>query len=120
MKRVIVKYLKSLLGVSDLELKLVQQELEIKRQEDVIKGLNSRLKSSIENISSQMKVGVDVDRHGSWAVVCLPGEKSDFIEFIRLGETDIREIRSFLRQFDKKNVHLDLPLSFSKNNFWLI
>lgn len=63
-----------------------------------------RIKQLIGNID----VSVDVHhRAGSWAVVSLQGGKTDYIKFVDLDERSLREISSFLRQYDRQNVKID-------------
>lgn len=62
----------------------------------------------IRKLLGNIDVSVDVhQRSGSWAVVSLQGGKTDFIKFVDLDERSLREISSFLRQYDRKNVKID-------------
>lgn len=62
----------------------------------------------IRKLLGDIDVSVDVHhRSGSWAVVSLQGEKTDYIKFIDLGDRDIMDIAHFLRQYDRKNVKID-------------
>lgn len=74
--------------------------------------LHERISREFDNIRNEFKVGVDVDYHGSWAVVCLEGEKHDYIKFLNLNKRDAREISNFLNQFNRKNVRIDTPIQF--------
>lgn len=62
----------------------------------------------IRKLMGNIDVSVDVHhRSGSWAVVSLQGTKTDYIKFIDLDERSLREISSFLRQYDRQNVKID-------------
>lgn len=60
---------------------------------------------SLEDIS------VDVhQRGGSWAVINLRGEKRNYLKFVDLDDASLKEIVSFLRQFEKvhpDNINID-------------
>lgn len=59
----------------------------------------------IDNLLNNLDISVDVHyRANSWAVISIQGERSDFIKFIDLGRSDISEIYSFLRRFDRSKV----------------
>lgn len=62
----------------------------------------------INQLIGNIDVSIDVhQRSGSWAVVSLQGGKTDYIKFVDLDERSLREISSFLRQFDRQNVKID-------------
>lgn len=62
----------------------------------------------IRQLLGNIDVSVDVhQRSGSWAVVSLQGGKTDYIKFVDLDERSLREISSFLRQYDRQNVKID-------------
>ena len=62
----------------------------------------------IRKLLGNIDVSVDVhQRSGSWAVVSLQGGKTDYIKFVDLDERSLREISSFLRQYDRQNVKID-------------
>lgn len=60
-----------------------------------------------------MGIDVSVDVHDykyspSWAVISLQGKHTDYIKFVDLGDSDIREISKFLRNFEKDaNIKID-------------
>ena len=66
---------------------------------------NDYIQIQIENINKLFSVGVDVDmrdRHHSWAVVCMEG-KPDYVKFIDLSRSEVKDVRNFLRQFEGCN-----------------
>lgn len=94
------------------EIKVMQNI--INSQDEVISKQNGLLKN----------FGVGADIHisdhkysRSWAVICLQGQKADFIKFVDLGDRDIREIGNYLKHFDRKHVNMDLPHGMPKNIF---
>lgn len=58
-------------------------------------------------------VGVDVarDEYHSWAVVCIHG-KMDFIKFVPLNHSDIREVVQFLKRFEYSKRVVDSPFAY--------
>jgi len=61
--------------------------------------------AKISNILNNIDVSVDVHEYSrSWAVISIQGENSDYIKFVDLGKSDIREIQKFLRNFDRSKV----------------
>lgn len=61
---------------------------------------------------SNIDVSVDVHEHHryarSWAVISLQGSRTDYLKFIDLGDSDIRHIAQFLRQFERgSNIKID-------------
>lgn len=55
-------------------------------------------------------ISIDVDPYSSsWAVISIQGGSTDFIRFIDLGSREMRDIQSFLRQFEKHNIKIDAP-----------
>jgi len=68
-----------------------------------------KCKAEVEKICKLLDVSVDVHVHGqSWAVISIRG-KRDYINFVNLEESNIREIAMFLRQFERNNIHVDTP-----------
>ena len=55
--------------------------------------------------------GVDVDYHSknSWAVICIDGHP-EYIKFVDLKGSEVRDIENFLRRFEKSNVVVDSPV----------
>lgn len=59
----------------------------------------------INQLIGNIDVSVDVhQRSGSWAVISLQGQKTDYIKFVDLDQRSLKEISHFLRQFDRQNV----------------
>lgn len=59
----------------------------------------------LDNILGNIEVSVDVHQYSpSWAVISIQGEKSDYIKFIDLGNSEIKEISQFLRKFDREKI----------------
>lgn len=58
-------------------------------------------------------VGVDVarDEYHSWAVVCIHG-KMDFMKFVPLNHSDIREVVQFLKRFEYSKRVVDSPFAY--------
>ena len=59
------------------------------------------------NVLKNIDISVDAhDYHNhakSWAVISLQGSKADYVKFVDLGASDIREIHGFLKQFERIN-----------------
>lgn len=70
---------------------------------------NSEISKDNKNLMSLLDLGTDIHfKERSWAVVCLHG-KHDYINFMELPESNIGEIKSFLRQFKRSNNVIDAP-----------
>jgi hypothetical protein len=89
-----IRYLKnkllSWLGINDL----------------IIDIANNR--KDLNKILRLIKVSVDYHHYKgnhSWAVICLPGKKMDYVTFVELPTADIIEIQNFLRQFRKHEIN---------------
>jgi hypothetical protein len=84
---------------------------ELKILEDKIKLVDTRHdeylfeRKKLQEILSHFDVSVDHHKASSrsWAVISCQGKK-DFIRFVDLGESDIREIQRFLSNFDRRKV----------------
>ncbi|WP_242837854.1 hypothetical protein [Lacrimispora indolis] len=58
-------------------------------------------------------VGVDIgfrDNYHSWAVVCIHG-KMDFMKFVPLNHSDVRDVGRFLKQFEYSKRVVDNPFA---------
>ena len=76
-----------------------------------------KLEKEVEFLNSLVKIGVDIHfRSDSWAVVCING-KAEYVNFFVLKDMDAREIKSFLRKFDNRNITLDLPRGYTRELF---
>jgi len=59
----------------------------------------------IDNLLGNIDVSVDVHQYSkSWAVISIQGKKTDYIKFVDLGESEIRDIQMFLRNFDRRKI----------------
>lgn len=73
----------------------------------------------VNNLLGNIDVSVDVHMHSSsWACISIQGERSDYIKFVDLGTSDIREIERFLKRYERnQNPHkIDSPPSMKR---WL-
>ena len=109
---------------------LQQLELQIQKNKDLVANLeliNKKIFESesrqlnlliqksedankrISNVLNNFDVSVDVHEYSpSWAVISLQGKSQDYIKFIDLGNSDIKEIMRFLRQFERDaNIKVD-------------
>lgn len=76
-----------------------------------------RLKDTVGNI----QVATDIHlKSPSWAVICLQGQKADFVKFVDLDQRSIENISHYLRQFERRNVVADMPYCVPKNEFFRI
>jgi len=96
------KYIKRLFNwvfreeIEELRTKLKQCE----EERILLQNQTSRTK----NVLANFDVSVDVHHHSpSWAVISLQGKKTDYLKFINLSDSTIRDIHRFLSQFDREN-----------------
>ena len=84
------------------ELKSIEQSVNSSKFElEKIREKSDKLSNILGNID----VSVDVHEYSrSWAVISIQGEKSDYIKFVDLGRSEIREIENFLRHFDRRKI----------------
>ena len=117
-----------LLKIQDIESKYNELKDSVARAEDLLhKAYGNYLKaeSVAENtvkladdcrklMNDICDVGVDVarDKYHSWAVVCIHG-KMDFIKFVPLNHSDIREVAQFLKRFEYSKRVIDSPFAYS-------
>jgi type I site-specific restriction-modification system R (restriction) subunit len=90
---------------------LQQLQAQINRTKEATSSYEAQEKI-IKNILQNIDVSVDVHeycRHSnSWAVISLQGQKTDYIKFVDLGNSNIREIGLFLRGFERHaNIKVD-------------
>lgn len=116
-----------LLKIQELESKYNELENSVVRIEDLLhKAYSNYLKaeSVAENavkladdcrklMNDICDVGVDVarDEYHSWAVVCIHG-KMDFMKFVPLNHSDIREVAQFLKRFEYSKRVVDSPFAY--------
>ena len=100
-------------------------ELDLKNkisQVDSLLRVNKNLHKELSSILDSIDVSVDVHEHSrSWACISLQGTKQDYIKFVDLGDSQIREISNFLRRYEgSNNIKIDAHPSTSmilKNEF---
>lgn len=76
-----------------------------------------RLKDTVGDIQVAADIHV---KSPSWAVICIQGQKADFVKFIDLDQRDIEGIAHYLRRFERRNVIADMPYCVPKNQFFKI
>lgn len=91
------------------------QELQEKLKREYANTHNTRLvvQKDLERLNTvfgNVEVSLDHGYHDNWAVISVAGEKSDYIRFVDLRDRDIRDLQSFLRQFDRSKI--DSPRNF--------
>ena len=114
MENIIKKYIKKLFEV---ELNDLKGELNnnittaFDKLQDQVYGVeaqtNKRIDSLTSVVSDVTSAAVDVhEMSKSWAVLSIAGKKGkpSYVKFIDLGETDIKLIADFLKQFERKNI----------------
>lgn len=111
MKKIIRKIVKNLIRFA-LKEELIKLQDTQNRMDKYLSSLNVKLErasltqKTFEDLLSNFDCSVDVhvEKHSpSWAVISLQGQKSDYLKFIDLGDSDIRQIADFLRKFERKN-----------------
>lgn len=58
-----------------------------------------------KTMNSVCDIGTDICFHGndhSWAVICIHG-KTDYVKFVPMKQSDVREISRFLKRFEWSN-----------------
>lgn len=77
-------------------------------------GLNRCIAVALRNESDIRKImklmDVSVDYHGhkgdhSWAVICLPGKKMEYVAFVELSPGEIMDVSRFLKNFRRHGVN---------------
>lgn len=73
------------------------------------------LESKVELLYKSLNVGIDIHyKTDSWAVICLNGNPC-YLNLVRLGRKDIREIHDFIKQYERhgtRNFFIDHPVGF--------
>lgn len=74
----------------------------------------------LNNVLENIDISIDVHeyhRHArSWAVISLQGVKTDYVKFVDLRDSQIREISIFLRQFERDS-HMKIDASPQASEF---
>ncbi|WP_236354801.1 hypothetical protein [Konateibacter massiliensis] len=107
--------------LENLENQIQQARNIYKRSSNECKRATEECEKAYEIVSDCQKmmneicdVGVDVDfrdNYHSWAVVCIHG-KMDFMKFVPLNHSDVREVARFLKQFEYSKRVVDSPFSY--------
>lgn len=110
-KRIFIKETKEmevlLSNINKTVLRIIEKEKEWDLKLAEVHHRSQKLDNLFDNLD------ISIDQHmnkysKSWAVVSIQGQKSDFIQFFDLGQSDIRQIQDFLRSFDKRsNIKID-------------
>jgi hypothetical protein len=85
---------------------------EIKTAKYLVEKLEKQQKA-FNVVLSNIDVSVDVHEYDhryspSWAVISLQGQKTDYIKFVELGQSEMNEIARFLRNFERNsNIKVD-------------
>jgi len=67
-------------------------------------------------MNSVCDIGTDIGFYSndhSWAVICIHG-KIDYVKFVPMKQSDIREISRFLKRFEWSNRVTDSPFGFKE------
>lgn len=80
-----------------LEFRISELAFQLRINDDLVKILLDK---------TEVSVDVHDPRAGSksWAVISIEGEKTVLIKFIDLGKSDIQQIATFLRNFDRRKI----------------
>jgi len=86
------------------EAELYKLNSEILKAKNIAEKLEQQ-RNAFNTVLSGIDVSVDVHEYDhkyspSWAVISLQGQKTDYIKFIELGQSEINEIALFLRNFE--------------------
>lgn len=85
--------------ISELKKLCIVKQSEIKELRE--------LSFKYDNIVSNIDVSIDYHEHSSsWCCISIQGQKADYIKFIDLGNSDIQDIKNFLRKYEK-NIKID-------------
>ena len=115
MKKKIINWIREILGINQMQKNLSKTTTDIEREI----GMANSLAKELQLLKNELQVGVDVhQRSPSWAVVCVKGKKADYIKLFNFDEKDEREIRSFLKQFQERNVIIDKPFGLPKEYYF--
>lgn len=85
--------------ITELKKLCIIKQSEIKELRD--------LSIKYDNIVSNIDVSIDYHQYSnSWCCISIQGQKADYIKFIDLGDSDIKYIQNFLRNYEK-NIKID-------------
>jgi len=77
-----------------LSIDLSQLEIRLQGKED-----------AINKLFANMEVSADIHQNGnSWAVISIHGEMADYIKFVDFSGSDLRELKAFLKNFERKKI----------------
>lgn len=80
------------------------------RTHDELMNRQLQYEDKLRNTVGNIDVACDVHmRSNSWAIISIHGVKEDYVKFIDLGTSEIRQIQQFLKRFDNSRVNADLP-----------
>lgn len=116
MKQKIQKWFRDILGITAI---LEQKELQYRADRGLDQMRVTEHASELANLKRTLAIGADItpSRHGeSWAIVCVAG-KTDFVKMYTFNESTGRDIRDFLRTFERNNVIMDMPHGMKKDFF---
>lgn len=86
------------------ELKDLETQVELAKSSLIV---YERKVQEVENLLGNIDVSVDIHtRSNSWACISIQGEETDYIKFVDLGKSDIREIANFLRYFERSEANI--------------
>lgn len=91
--------------------------------DNAIKAMNicHNQEKALSNTVGNIQIATDIHlKSPSWAVICLQGQKADFVKFIDLDQRSIEDIANYLRRFERRNVIADMPYCVPKNEFFRI
>jgi hypothetical protein len=91
--------------------------------DNAIKAMNlcEKQEKVLRNTVGDIQVATDIHlKSPSWAVICIQGQRADFVKFIDLDQRDIEGIAHYLRRFERRNVIADMPYCIPKNQFFRI
>ncbi len=106
----IKKYLKKFLLALFAE--EIKESIEIKK---LMQGALSEMAHKQKQFLEVVDVSVDVHQYGrSWACISIQGRRDDFVKFVDLRDSEIREIQRFLHQFSRKGRTIDAPREMNR------
>jgi len=119
MKEWLRRKLASFLGVDELEYKyhnLLVKYQKLETNFEDLKSLNRQVVAENSFILKQFDMSADIyhsTRERSWAVISIQG-KPEYVKFLDLSNSDMREIHRFLKMYERTNRTIDSPINFLK------